>query len=279
MSVTQAASRDSDGRSGSDKWARQLDSLLSRAVGQDDIYIALALHPFLDAAGRAALEDVLFATGKRRRKIASAAYAPTSVLRRMAQLTTEPGIKARLVRNRSTPIESLRELAGDNGSTSIMAAVAAHEDATEDLLTKLNWRDAPAVRKSLCGNPKTGRETLDSIATDAPLELRKLIARHPNAAPGILDKLWAHSDRYLRGEVVANANCPADIQDEAEKHEDDFLRRMLASEKPRSANSCMPASSSRSLVSFVSRVFVVMGRSPLKHLLRTDDSNSCFNRL
>ena len=43
--VMQAMSGNSGQRSGSGKRNRNLDELLKRAVNQDDIYIALALHP------------------------------------------------------------------------------------------------------------------------------------------------------------------------------------------------------------------------------------------
>ena len=105
--VMQAMSGNSGQRSGSGKRNRDLDELLKRAVNQDDIYIALALHPFIDAAGRSELESVLFATGKRRRQISTAPYTPASVLARMSRLTPDSKFNVRLVRHAATPLETL----------------------------------------------------------------------------------------------------------------------------------------------------------------------------
>lgn len=227
--VMQAISGNCGQWSGSGKRNRYLDELLKRAVDQDDIYIGLALHPFLDAAGRSELESLLFATGKRRRQLSSAPYTPASVLARMARLAADPNFNARLARHPATPLETLRELISNNDSEPLTAAVAAHRNAPADLLAGLKWRGSALVQKALCGNPNTGREILAEIVAEAPLELLKEIAKHPNADGIMLRDLWARGDRYLRGEVAANEHCPADIQEMAEKDEEVLVRRMLAS--------------------------------------------------
>lgn len=225
--VMQAMSGNSGQRSGRGK--RNLDELLNRAVDQDDIFIALALHPFMDAAVRSELESILFATGKRRRQLSSAPYTPASVLARMAHLAADSNFKTRLARHPATSLESLRELVSNDASKALTAAVAAHRNAPADLLERLTWRGSAVVQKALCGNPNTGREILAEIAAEAPLELLKEIAKHPNADAIMLRDLWVRDDRYLRGEVAANEHCPADIQEMAEKDEEVLVRRMLAS--------------------------------------------------
>ena len=55
----------STGRSGRNLHTGLVDVLLKRAVDQDDFHVALALHTFLDTAGRTLLGDLLF--GSRRR--------------------------------------------------------------------------------------------------------------------------------------------------------------------------------------------------------------------
>ena len=174
--------------SGGPRHIRNLDALRKRrAVDQDDVYIALALQPSLDAAGQSELDRILFATGKRRRQVSSAPYTPASVLERMTRSNDDAKLNLRLARHPATPGEALHELVERSEAMPLIEAVAAHGNASTDLLAGLPWRDSAALQTALCSNPNTGRETLADIAAEASsLTLQKEIAGHRNAGADLL---------------------------------------------------------------------------------------------
>jgi hypothetical protein len=93
---------------GSDDPTRWLDRLIAQTLSNRDVYMASALHPYVDVDGRRALERILFASSKLRRHLASAPYAPPSVLARLARVAEDAKLMARIARHPAAPSELLR---------------------------------------------------------------------------------------------------------------------------------------------------------------------------
>jgi hypothetical protein len=84
-------------------------AVISRIITSNDAYAALGAYAHADASMQPALEKIALASARLRLIMASAPFAPPSLLDRLAQ-AADLQLALRLAKNPSTPPEGLRRL-------------------------------------------------------------------------------------------------------------------------------------------------------------------------
>ena len=203
-------------------------ALFDRVLASADPYLAAALHPSLAALQRLVCESQIFARRRYPRLFAQATYTPASLLQRLAQ-ESDDLILDKLVKNSSTPDAVLQQLYQGSDDEGRLQAIAAHPNASESLLDRLDEQRRPILRQALCHNHSTGLPQLYRILPEASLAEGKGIVQNPFADTAMLDQLWhRYSERYLRAEIASHANCSLKLLAEAVMSDDPLLRRKSA---------------------------------------------------
>lgn len=195
-----------------------------------DEYIAAAIHGFADAGLRQAIETMLFRTPRSRIRWARAVFVPPSILSALARFNDHQ-LNRHIIRNGRTPLEALRHLRRVVTDEHSLGGIAAHRNASADLLATFRASGLPVIRFSLAGNPSTPADILEAIALDASKDERRVLAGNPGATERLLGTLWhnANDDEHLRAEIAAHPRCPDDLLPAALGSSCDVIRRKLAS--------------------------------------------------
>lgn len=211
-------------------WASELlTSWLGQHEDGCDPYIAAALHGYVDEPRKARLEALLFASARDRLRWASEPFTPSSVLAALA-CYDDARLNRRLARHAQTPAAALERIRKASVDVTVLASLAAHRNASTDLLRSLPWANVPEVRAGLADNPVSPSYLLASLLPLATAAERKLMAANPSADAPLLSALWETSagDVYLLAEIAANSACPWGLHDVALRHSSSIVRRKLA---------------------------------------------------
>lgn len=194
-----------------------------------DEYIAAAVHELVDAETRGRIDDMLFRVRRTRIRWANAVFAPPSILSTLASFD-EYQLNIRVVRNGRTPLEALRRIRRVETDERILGAIAAHRNASPQLLATFSNSLSSVVRFSLAGNAATPADILNIIAANASKDERRALAGNPGASGELLEFLWrnANDDEHLRAEIAAHPQCPAELLAAALTSDCDVVRRKLA---------------------------------------------------
>lgn len=203
--------------------------LLDQSLDARDPFLAAACHPYADTEDRRALENVLFATPKLKRRFAGAMYTPASVLDRLTR-DNDHRIRLRVAKHPAAAPATLVRLAGAEGAEDLHACIACHRNAPSELLGNL-FRKHPnsnVVRRALCQNPQTSLPLLRQLVARATSLELKGVARNAEADEALLRLCWRNPDAYLRAEVAAHPKFPSDLMESAEHAPQALVRRKLA---------------------------------------------------
>jgi hypothetical protein len=170
--------------------------LLGRLDQSPDDYIQEALHnpAAVLAAGwppalafepnQATFDPATIGEADRDQRRQAAESSTPAVLRALAD-DEDPGVRARVALNPSTPL---------------------------DLLPALELADEQPVRIALAQNPNTPLELLETLARDyswSAQRIRLAVIRHPNVTPALLETLASDESIQVRNELARLPHIPA----------------------------------------------------------------------
>lgn len=129
---------------------------------------------------------------------------PTDVLGRLI-LDENPAVSQAVADNPSTPLWALLEavmLKGVfEGYNPPLRGIAAHPNASPELLEQLAASDNHVVRSNVGGNHNASQDTLRALSADSEISVRIAVARNPNTATQTLESLSA---KWGGSEVAKN---------------------------------------------------------------------------
>ena len=88
-----------------------------------DVYVAAAVHAFVDAAWRARLEAIIFATARDRLRWAGEPFTPPAILASLARFD-DARLNRRLARHERTPADVLEHIRGTASAVEDLAILA-----------------------------------------------------------------------------------------------------------------------------------------------------------
>lgn len=183
-----------------------------------------------------------------RRNVASNRHCTEAIRRRLAQdpddevrstvayHTANPEIAASLVddeaasrnvlSNLATPARALTRLL--EKSPDLASQVAAHPNATSDLLRKIASSPTPGSQKSVARHPKSDANALAMIASEADALVRQLVAAHRNASADVLTQLGGDDDELVRTIVAMHSRTPVSALTALAKDDNATVRQAVA---------------------------------------------------
>lgn len=114
-------------------------------------------------------------------------------------------------------------------------AVAAHANASPELLQDLASYQEYHARAGVAGNPNTPISVLHLLARDPESSVRSSVVNNRNVPANVLQTLATDSEGYVREKVAKSTQTPASVLAELAKDADERVRHAVAENSQTSA--------------------------------------------